>query len=51
VIGHEAEGVDPTFELLFPLGQVVEVVAVIIIAGKNRLTVVAALDDVVGVVG
>ena len=51
MIGHQAECVNFTFQLFFPLRQIVEVVKVIIVTGKNGLPVMATLDNVVGIVG
>ena len=51
MIGHEAEGVNLATELTFPLGEVVEVIAVVVLGGKDRLSVMTALNDMVGIIG
>jgi len=51
MVGHQTERVHFTFKFLFPLGEVVEVIAIVVFAGKYRLPVMSALHDVMGSVG
>ena len=36
---------------LLPLGKIVEIIEIVILGGKNRMTIVPPLDDVVRVAG
>ena len=51
MVGHKAEGIDLTTQPLLPLGKIVEVIKEIIFTGKNRMPIVATLNDVVGIAG
>jgi hypothetical protein len=51
MVGHEAESKNLAVQRLFPFCQIIQVIAVVIITGKDRLMIVATVNDVVRVVG
>jgi len=51
MVGHQTERVHLACIFCFPFGEVVEVIAIVFFAGKDRLPVMSALNDVMGSVG
>jgi hypothetical protein len=50
MIGHQAIGVHLASKLGFALPEIIKIVKVVVRADENNLTIVAALDDVVGAI-
>ena len=48
MICHQAVSIYFTAQCSFPLAEIIEIIEVIVISGKNYLTVMAALDNVMG---
>jgi len=51
MVGHETEGIDLTIEGLFKFSEIIEVIEAIILSSKDGLSVVAALNDMVRIIG
>jgi hypothetical protein len=51
VVGHQAVCIKTAAKLVFALHEIVQVVEVVIIMDKNRLTIVSSVDHMVGIIG
>jgi len=50
MVRHQAECINFAFIEIFPFSQVIKIVTIVIVQGKNRLAIMATLDDVMGIV-
>jgi len=46
MVGHQTVGIHPTTQFLLPFLQIIQVIQVILIRSKDRLSIMAALHDV-----
>jgi hypothetical protein len=51
MVGHQTKRIHFALKGFFELGQVIEVVKVVILTGKNCLAIVPTLNDMVRIIG
>ncbi len=50
MVGHKAVRIKTAAKLVFALQEIVQIVTVVIIMDKNRLSIVSSVDHMVGVI-
>jgi hypothetical protein len=50
MVGHHAVRIDLTAKFGFPLAQIVEIIKIVLITGKDFIPVMTALNNMMGVV-